>query len=151
MGIVVKRYVAWLGYDVEDFAGYSLRAGFATSAAGKSERAIMTARMNFDGEGESGSFEDRGFGIVSEREVRPPAPEDLTVVSSVLPVLFLPSPRTSGRFWEFFTVNIRNKNTRRAYYNAACRFAAWCEGRETRRVDADQADARGGLRRGTAS
>ena len=43
VGIVVKRYVAWLGYDVEDFAGHSLRAGFATSAAaaGKSERAIM--------------------------------------------------------------------------------------------------------------
>ena len=58
VGIVVKRYVAWLGYDVEGFAGHSLRAGFATSAAGKYERTIMTARMNFDGEGESGSFED---------------------------------------------------------------------------------------------
>ena len=33
----------WLGHDVEDFAGHSLRAGLATSAAaaGKSERAIM--------------------------------------------------------------------------------------------------------------
>ena len=32
-----------LGYDVEDFAGHSLRAGLATAAAaaGKSERAIM--------------------------------------------------------------------------------------------------------------
>jgi integrase len=39
----VLRYVGWLGYDVEDFAGHSLRAGLATSAAasGKSERAIM--------------------------------------------------------------------------------------------------------------
>jgi hypothetical protein len=35
--------VGWLGYDVEDFAGHTLRAGLATSAAaaGKSERAIM--------------------------------------------------------------------------------------------------------------
>jgi integrase len=43
VGMVVKRYVGWLGYDVEDFAGHSLRAGLATSAAaaGKSERAIM--------------------------------------------------------------------------------------------------------------
>jgi hypothetical protein len=43
VGTVVKRYVGWLGYDVEDSAGHSLRAGLATSAAaaGKSERAIM--------------------------------------------------------------------------------------------------------------
>jgi hypothetical protein len=41
VGMVVKRYVGWLGYDVEDFAGHSLRASLATSAAGKSERAIM--------------------------------------------------------------------------------------------------------------
>ena len=40
-GDVVKRYVGWLGYDVEDFAGHSLRASLATSAAGKSERAKM--------------------------------------------------------------------------------------------------------------
>jgi site-specific recombinase XerD len=28
-----------------------------------------------------------------------------------------------------FAANIRNKNTRRAYYRAACRFSDWCEGR----------------------
>jgi integrase len=43
VAIIVKRYVGGLGFDVEDFAGHSLRAGLATSAAaaGKSERAIM--------------------------------------------------------------------------------------------------------------
>jgi integrase len=43
VAIVVKRYVAQLGYDPALFAGHSLRAGLATSAAaaGKSERAIM--------------------------------------------------------------------------------------------------------------
>ena len=43
VAMVVKRYALWLGYDVEDFAGHSLRSGLATSAAaaGKSERAIM--------------------------------------------------------------------------------------------------------------
>ena len=43
VGIVVKRYVEKLGYDPARFAGHSLRAGLATSAAaaGKSERAIM--------------------------------------------------------------------------------------------------------------
>ena len=36
---------------------------------------------------------------------------------------------TSERFIEFFTANIRNRNTRRAYYTAVCRFSEWCEGR----------------------
>ena len=31
------------------------------------------------------------------------------------------------RFWEFFTANIRNPNTRMAYLMAAYRFADWCE------------------------
>jgi integrase len=44
VAIVVKRYVERLGYDPAMFAGHSLRAGLATSAAaaGKSERAIMS-------------------------------------------------------------------------------------------------------------
>jgi integrase len=43
VAIVVKRSVERLGYDPATFAGHSLRAGLATSAAaaGKSERAIM--------------------------------------------------------------------------------------------------------------
>jgi site-specific recombinase XerD len=45
------------------------------------------------------------------------------------PVLFLAKPKASERFWEFFTANIRNRNTRRAYYKAVCRFSEWCEGR----------------------
>ena len=42
------------------------------------------------------------------------------------PALFL-APRSETRFWEFFTANIRNKNTRRAYFKAVCRFSLWCE------------------------
>jgi integrase len=44
VGIVVKRHVEGLGFDPSQFAGHSLRAGLATSAAaaGKSERAIMS-------------------------------------------------------------------------------------------------------------
>ncbi len=43
VGIVVKRWVKSLGLDAKAFAGHSLRAGLATSAAaaGKSERTIM--------------------------------------------------------------------------------------------------------------
>jgi len=31
------------------------------------------------------------------------------------------------RFVEFFTANIRNPNTRKAYYRAACEFFDWCD------------------------
>jgi hypothetical protein len=55
-------------------------------------------------------------------------PRELATVIARLPVLFLPEPKASERFWEFFTANIRNRNTRRAYYRAACRFSEWCEG-----------------------
>jgi site-specific recombinase XerD len=44
--------------------------------------------------------------------------------------LCLPTPAAAERFFGFFTVNIRSKSTRRAYYKAVCGFAEWCEGRE---------------------
>jgi site-specific recombinase XerD len=39
----------------------------------------------------------------------------------------LGGPRTERRFWEFFATQLANDNTRRAYFNAARRFAEWCE------------------------
>src|SRR5713101_6222171 len=38
-------------------------------------------------------------------------------------------PRTSERFIEFFTANIRNRNTRMAYALAVRQFFDWCEHR----------------------
>jgi site-specific recombinase XerD len=38
------------------------------------------------------------------------------------------------RFLEFFTVNIRNKNTRKAYGRAAAAFLHWCEGQGINRL-----------------
>jgi site-specific recombinase XerD len=46
-----------------------------------------------------------------------------------IPSLFAPHARASERFWEFFTVNIRNRNTRQAYYHAVSQFSVWCEAR----------------------
>lgn len=40
------------------------------------------------------------------------------------PALFAGSPHSTRRFWEFFTAEIPNDNTRRAY------FAAWCDQRQ---------------------
>ena len=44
----------------------------------------------------------------------------------VLPSLFSPTPAAGKRTLEFFTANIRNPNTRKAYAKAAGDFAAWC-------------------------
>jgi site-specific recombinase XerD len=44
-----------------------------------------------------------------------------------LPALFTPTPKAAKRFVEFFTANIRNPNTRKAYAWAVAEFAAWCE------------------------
>ncbi len=56
-------------------------------------------------------------------------PRRLATLSNKSPALFLPDAKAAERFFDFFTSNIRNKNTRRAYYKAVCRFADWCEGR----------------------
>jgi len=34
----------------------------------------------------------------------------------------VPNAKAAERFFEFFTARIGNKNTRRAYYKAVCRF-----------------------------
>src|ERR1700689_5082284 len=59
---------------------------------------------------------------------------ELTVIGSTgggheLPVLIgRAGDHAARRFVEFFTVNIRNRNTRAAYARAAAAFLAWCEG-----------------------
>ena len=46
----------------------------------------------------------------------------------VLPApLFAPTPKAAKRVLEFFTTQINNDHTRKAYMNATRRFAAWCE------------------------
>ncbi len=44
-----------------------------------------------------------------------------------LPALFTPTPKAAKRFVTFFTANIRNPNTRKAYTWAVAEFAGWCE------------------------
>jgi site-specific recombinase XerD len=48
---------------------------------------------------------------------------------SALPALFAVSPQSARRFWEFFTAEIPNDNTRKAYFCAVSRFAGWCDDR----------------------
>jgi integrase/recombinase XerD len=55
------------------------------------------------------------------------APQNLAGINVQLPAVFLPDAKAAERFFDFFTSTLRNKNTRRAYYKAACRFSEWCE------------------------
>jgi site-specific recombinase XerD len=44
--------------------------------------------------------------------------------------LFAPTPKAARRVLEFFTAQINNAHTRRAYMNATRRFADWCASKE---------------------
>ncbi len=56
-------------------------------------------------------------------------PPSFVGMTASLPAMFFATEKASERFFGFFTAHIRNRNTRRAYYKAACRFSDWCEGR----------------------
>src|SRR5438477_29366 len=43
--------------------------------------------------------------------------------------------QASWRFVEFFTANIRNKNTRAAYAQAISQFFSWCDAHKISRLD----------------
>jgi site-specific recombinase XerD len=57
------------------------------------------------------------------------APEILPAITTIQPPAIVSDAgeRASRRFAEFFTVNIENPNTRRAYYRNAVSFLDWCE------------------------
>ncbi len=50
-----------------------------------------------------------------------------TAALATVPALFAPRPEAAKRFIEFFAAQIRNANTRKAYFRAVSRFAAWCQ------------------------
>src|ERR1017187_854427 len=66
--------------------------------------------------------------------------KELTVIPATsdiaLPALIAGAGKKAAwPFLEFFTVNIRNKNTRAAYGQAAGAFLRWCEGRGITRIE----------------
>ena len=56
-----------------------------------------------------------------------PTPETLPGGGIQLPALFSPDSATAQRVLEFFTANIRNPHTRKAYAAAVRGFAAWTD------------------------
>ncbi len=65
------------------------------------------------------------------REPEPATPATLEGVGqAIIPATVADAgEQASYRFFEFFTANIRNPNTRRAYHRAACGFFAWTQER----------------------
>ena len=58
---------------------------------------------------------------------QPAAALAVTAGLASLPALFKPTPAAAKRTLEFFTAQIRNPNTRKAYARSVSEFAAWCE------------------------
>jgi hypothetical protein len=63
---------------------------------------------------------NNGTSLVTIKE-----PRSLAGLAVKPPAVFLTDRKAADRFFGFFTANHQNKNTRRAYYKAACRFSAW--------------------------
>jgi hypothetical protein len=59
-------------------------------------------------------------------------PRGRAALGAKYPAMFLRNATAAGRFLGFFTANIPNKNKRRVYHKAACRFAEWCAGKGRR-------------------
>ena len=59
---------------------------------------------------------------------------DLTTREQFPAPLFTPTPQAAKRMLEFFTAQINNPHTRRAYLNASRRFAAWCQDHQIRQL-----------------
>jgi site-specific recombinase XerD len=64
----------------------------------------------------------------------------LSPAPGLLPApLFTPTPKAARRVLEFFTAQINNDHTRKAYLNATRRFAEWCEAHGLHELAAVQA------------
>jgi site-specific recombinase XerD len=67
---------------------------------------------------------DKQSPIILDRPALPPAVFQPEVVPALIAAR---GPHAGRRFIEFFTANIRNPNTRRAYYRAVNEFCDWCD------------------------
>jgi site-specific recombinase XerD len=64
---------------------------------------------------------------MAESALVSPVRTGLAASRAQVPALYAPDALAAKRAFEFFAVNIRNPNTRKAYARAAGEFAAWCE------------------------
>ena len=74
--------------------------------------------------------------MVTEDALLAPSTEILVSQSRKLhpAPLFAPTPKAAKRVLEFFTAQINNGHTRKAYLNATRRFAEWCDAHGIRQL-----------------
>ena len=74
--------------------------------------------------------------MVTEDDLLAPATEILVSPSRELhpASLFTPTPKAAKRVLDFFTAQINNRHTRKAYLNAPRRFAGWCDAHSIRQL-----------------
>ena len=58
-----------------------------------------------------------------------------TAQTLIVPAVFAGPAAAERRFWEFFTTQISNDNTRKAYLNTLRTFSAWCQSRKICELD----------------
>ena len=68
--------------------------------------------------------------IILTDEIVPPPALIRAGLDALPSIIRAQGERTSRRFIEFFTANIRNRNTRMAYARAVKQFFDWCDKRE---------------------
>jgi len=76
--------------------------------------------------------------IILTDEIVPPPALIRAGLDALPSIIRAQGERASRRFIEFFTANIRNRNTRMAYAHAVKRFFGWCE---RRRLELDEIEA----------
>jgi site-specific recombinase XerD len=70
----------------------------------------------------------------AERQIAIPPSANFVIVPAIVADL---GDNAAKRFLEFFTANIRNKNTRAAYAQAVAQFLHWCEGKHVALKDVE--------------
>jgi site-specific recombinase XerD len=63
-----------------------------------------------------------------------PVRREHAALTASVPRLYAPSAQAAKRFIEYFAANIRNPNTRRAYFRAVLGFSSWCEAQNLTQV-----------------
>ena len=87
-------------------------------------RGGMGIQIDADGAGMSGEHQNVPAVVETAAPVRSPGVRSRLAVPAVIAGA---GDHAARRFLEFFAATIRNKNTRMAYYRAACHFFAWVE------------------------
>src|SRR6266851_1183005 len=145
-GMRARRYTFSLGCGTSSLSRGPASASCRTDRSGEGLGSVplgwdlprdgsksLVTRLNEIGRGHRSLCASRGLGEWRVTNLDKPCRRSFAPASTMLPAAITAAgPRTSERFIEFFTANIRNRNTRMAYALAVRQFFDWCEQRGLR-------------------